>query len=125
MSLRGSLAMLEPDHLPARILRHVVVTESGCWRWTGDRYWTGYGRVKYLGQRHRAHRLAYTLLAGPIPEGHVLHHRCHDADLSCPSGTECVHRACIRPSHLQPMTNSANLERRARRNEAMRLAGLS
>jgi hypothetical protein len=40
-----------------------------------------------------AHRLAYELLVGPIPEDHELHHL-------------CGFRSCVKPEHLVPLTAS-------------------
>jgi hypothetical protein len=49
---------------------------TGCWEWTGkqDRY--GYGKIKINAKWTLAHRVAYEMLAGPIPEGLCCLHRC-------------------------------------------------
>lgn len=67
----------------ARFWSRVETTASGngCWVWTGGRYKTGYGMVA-LGQRDGkqvngyAHRIAYQLAHGPIPDGMVVMHSC-------------------------------------------------
>ena len=64
---------------------------TGCLLWRGGLV-DGYGTVFYRGVRWRAHRLAYTLRVGPIPDGAmVLHARVCNG-----------RRACIEPSHLRP-----------------------
>lgn len=65
---------------------------DACWLWPGARDSCGYGNVSFLGRRVSAHRLAWELLRGPVPEGHELHHR-----ETCP-------KRCCNPSHLTPLT---------------------
>ena len=64
---------------------------SCCWEWIAStRY--GYGQFG-LGvgvTPYQAHRLAYFLLIGPIPDGWHLHHLCKN-------------RRCVNPDHLQPL----------------------
>jgi hypothetical protein len=84
-------------------------SEDGCWIWQGwiDRY--GYGRDNTA--RKYAHRLVYESIVGPIPDGMVMDHLCHNADLSCAGGSECRHRACVNPAHLEPVSRSENAKR--------------
>jgi hypothetical protein len=58
-----------------------------------------------------AHRVVYTLLVGPIPEGFTLDHTCHNADSTCPGGWGCPHRRCCNPAHLEPVTHQENILR--------------
>lgn len=71
---------------------------NGCWLWTGSREPKGYGRFWLNGQQFKAHRAAYELLVGPIPEGLVLDHLCRV-------------RVCVNPAHLEPVTNRENILR--------------
>lgn len=69
-----------------------------CWEWTGCRTWNGYGQF-WDGKRvGLAHRYAYETMVGPIPAGLLLDHLCRN-------------KACVNPSHLEPVTNYENLRR--------------
>jgi hypothetical protein len=70
---------------------------DGCWMWTGSRTDDGYGIVWHNGKCQCAHRVAYEITCGPIPEGHELDHTCQV-------------RACCNPDHLKPMTHAENME---------------
>jgi HNH endonuclease len=96
-----------PELLPAEVAAWIEVTPSGCWSWQGARV-RGYGRG-WRGRHWRAHRLVWTLLVGPIPDGLTLDHTCHNDDLSCPGGAECLHRACCNPEHLALATRGDNV----------------
>ena len=87
-----------------------------CWYWLGPRDTAhGYGTYyPFKGSRsHAAHRIAYLLFVGPIPEGYEIDHVCHTMDESCERPVECLHHACVNPSHLEPVTAEEN-RRRAR-----------
>jgi hypothetical protein len=70
-----------------------------CWTWSAFIDRDGYGLFhnRKIGTK-RAHRLAYEMSIGPIPEGLVLDHLCRN-------------RCCVRPSHLEPVTDKVNAER--------------
>lgn len=77
---------------------------TGCWLWTaGVRCNTAsgsYGHIASDGGKPSllAHRVAYELYVGPIPEGLVLDHLCRNT-------------ICVNPAHLEPVTLRENLER--------------
>lgn len=58
-----------------------------------------------------AHRAAYELLVGPIPEGLQIDHVCHSRDLACAGGWHDPHKACVNPRHLEPVTHAENMAR--------------
>lgn len=65
------------------------ITESGCWVWMGALSSMGYGNFRRTRKEptYSAHRAAYEVFNGPIPEGSYVWHRC---DI----------RACCNPAHL-------------------------
>ena len=88
-----------------------VQKTDDCWLWTGAKYKDGYGAFAVvIGGRwrtRRAHRLAFEDSGQEIPDGLVLDHICHNAD-ECAGGNDCVHRRCVNPSHLEPVTKRVN-----------------
>lgn len=51
--------------------------DDDCVLWTGRKDEKGYGRIGYKGRKNqRAHRVAWQMHRGPIPEGVCVLHRC-------------------------------------------------
>ena len=72
-----------------------------CWNWTAGTSAKGYGCFRlggHDGKRTSAHRVAYELLVGPIPDGLELDHLCRN-------------RRCVNPDHLEPVTGDENKRR--------------
>lgn len=77
------------------------VDRSGeCWTWTGTLDASGYGRMKIGDVTHSAHRLAYELVFGSIPDGHHIDHICH-------------HVSCVNPEHLRAVSRTQNMQNRS------------
>lgn len=115
------------DHRPLRerFMENVDVSD-GCWTWKGKPSATsGYGRVRSGGVTLLAHRVAWIILVGRIPDGMVLDHLCHNADLTCRLTQTCPHRLCVRPSHLEVVTPGENSRRAGRRRRLVRLLAVS
>jgi hypothetical protein len=80
-----------------------------CWEFTGYIAPSGYGQ---LGRNVGAHRIAWEVANGrPVPAGLVIDHTCHNADLSCKGDTECPHRRCVNPDHLEAVPSAVNIKR--------------
>lgn len=80
-----------------------------CWPFTGARTGHGYGNFfmggKYLG----AHRAAWILMIGSIPQGLEIDHVCHNEDRGCAGGATCRHRSCANwEHHLRLVTHRDN-----------------
>lgn len=73
---------------PATILAEKVrkAGPEECWPWTGRKDKSGYGRIARKGPYVYAHRVAWILAKGPVPEGKDILHRCDN-------------RACCNPAH--------------------------
>jgi len=66
---------------------YLVRSETGCLLWTGKTDKDGYGRRGVRIGEKRAHRHAYTLANGSIPDGLLVRHTCDTP-------------ACCEPQHL-------------------------
>lgn len=81
-----------------------VMLGPGCWEWAGAHDAAGYGVFVVDGRMRKAHRIAWTLSVGPIPEGlKACHH--------------CDNRQCVRPDHLfigTQLDNIADMKRKGR-----------
>jgi len=58
-----------------RYWAHVQKTD-GCWEWTGAKEWKGYGIITRDGQSRRAHREAWRMAFGEVPDGLFVCHSC-------------------------------------------------
>jgi hypothetical protein len=84
--------------LADKIAKFTQTGENGCIQWIGATNPKGYGTTTYKGQAWLAHRLMYSEVVGPIPEGMVIDHLCRNP-------------SCVNVKHLEPVTNEENLAR--------------
>ena len=73
---------------------------EGCWTWTGtDVNSAGYGRIALNGGgKELVHRYSVRLHGVDIPEGWNVDHLCRNP-------------SCVNPDHLEPATQSVNIQR--------------
>jgi len=78
------------------------ITDSGCWEWADARDTRNYGALRYERVTLKAHRVAYELWVGAIPDGHGVLHSCDNPP-------------CINPDHLSTGTHADNMRDMASR----------
>lgn len=76
-------------------------TPEECWNWT-DSLRRGYGKMKVGYTNYRAHRIAYSVYKGEIPEGMYV---CHS----------CDNPSCVNPNHLWLGTHDDNMKDKAKK----------
>ena len=67
---------------------------TGCHNWIGAKVY-GYGKF-WDNKSYRVHRWIYEYLNGPIPEGLIVRHKCHNP-------------SCVNPEHLELGTQQDNM----------------
>lgn len=86
------------------------VTPAGsndCWLWQGTTIRSGYGHIRHRDRDYAAHRIAYELAHGPIPDGLVVMHSCDNP-------------GCVNVAHLSLGTHAENAQDKVRKGRAPR-----
>lgn len=68
--------------------------DNECWEWLAQKTSLGYGVFWLNGKNNKAHRVAWTLMNGAIPDGLVVRHKCRGK--------------CVNPNHMELGTMKDN-----------------
>jgi hypothetical protein len=96
MARRGHIR--NEDYFRARTRVEDRGHSTPCWIWQLCQDRRGYGDCSFDGVHTRAHRVAYSVFVGPIPEGLEIDHLCRVT-------------TCCNPDHLEAVTSQENLRR--------------
>lgn len=96
MSAQPLGAVVRDPELIKFFFARLSVMPGGCWKWgNNSRYGTAYPPGR---KRKPAHRFAYELFVGLIPDGLHIDHLCRN-------------KWCVNPAHLEAVTNRENVLR--------------
>lgn len=85
-----------PRPPPATRFWAKVRKSEGCWNWLGFKDYAGYGIFRIAGRKNqKAHRFAYELAKGRIPDGLQIDHLCRNT-------------SCVNPDHMDVVSNRVN-----------------
>lgn len=103
--------MRKKRSLSERLRKFVTPGKANeCWEFDGSRHDFGYGLMRIEGKMVGAHRIAYTVGKGPIPQGKYVLHKCDNPP-------------CCNPDHLYAGTQLNNVRDRNVRNRTAKGPG--
>lgn len=93
----GKIPFREKRNVRDRFMEKIeLITESGCWIWTGSVDGNGYAQISHMGKVVHASYVSHILFTGPVPDGHDICHRCDVIE-------------CVNPAHLFSGTVTDNM----------------
>lgn len=72
-----------------------IAIGDNCWEWLGGKDGDGYGWIYHKRKNISAHRVAYRIFVGPLPDDKLVCHTCDNPN-------------CVRPFHLFVGSNGDN-----------------
>ena len=93
--MKGQFTEIPIEERFVQKIREPFDVHNECWEWIGSKTGSGYGQIWRDGKHVAAHRVAYEMFVGPIPDGHAVDHLCRN-------------RLCVRPDHLQALDHHTN-----------------
>ena len=83
-------------------IENKITKKGSCWVWNGEKFRSGYGRIRIHWKKYTLHRVVFELYIGPIPKGLCVLHKCDN-------------KPCINPEHLFLGTKADNAHDRDRK----------
>lgn len=95
----GEIELVQPQRPDDERFWSNVDAGGVCWEWTGSLTPKGYGTFMAKGRKaYRAHRYAWIILVGEIPQAMTIDHICKN-------------KRCVNPDHFELVTAEENTRR--------------
>lgn len=96
-------------HWPETLTERLLPQTSGCIWHDSAPTDQGYAIVSRDGGQQFAHRAAWELVNGPIPDGMTIDHECHNDSGCTLTDHRCPHRRCVNVEHLAVKAQGENV----------------